>query len=316
MIVVTAAGGRTGTAITRSLSERGLAVRALVGSSWGFFALPDLSPRAARSAGTRATEIAQASAMVPGPASELVPINPVVASWASECEEDPLSVPLAEKGDLLTTATRLMLDHGADQAEGLYQIWDTTTWFVSSEGHRIDQRIRECGAGISATAPISAPAVSLALDGSKAQRSAAAILPDGTHAAANIRPSKVAGVAAYAFYRDALGRTSPRGGGCFRCEFDFVATTGQSNSEGAKGPYVGVGFGQVWDALGMKPKTNAQSTPFPLTGSLAAGADAAWLDATGPTASPCPAAFACASCANTDCVAMPDAVRADDSSRP
>src|SRR5690606_22294648 len=41
---------------------------------------------------------------------------------------------------------------GADHAEGVYQIWDTTKWFVSSEGHRIDQRIRECGAGISATA--------------------------------------------------------------------------------------------------------------------------------------------------------------------
>ena len=27
----------------------------------------------------------------------------------------------------------------ADVAEGLYQIWDTTKWFVSSEGARIDQ---------------------------------------------------------------------------------------------------------------------------------------------------------------------------------
>ena len=43
-------------------------------------------------------------------------------------------------------------EHGADLAEGLYQIWDTSKWFVSSEGHRIDQHIRECGAGISATA--------------------------------------------------------------------------------------------------------------------------------------------------------------------
>src|SRR5436305_215867 len=37
-------------------------------------------------------------------------------------------------------------------AEALYQIWDTRKWFVSSEGHRIDQHIRECGGGISATA--------------------------------------------------------------------------------------------------------------------------------------------------------------------
>ena len=45
-----------------------------------------------------------------------------------------------------------MREHGADLAEGLYQIWDTRKWFVSSEGHRIDQHIRECGAGITATA--------------------------------------------------------------------------------------------------------------------------------------------------------------------
>src|SRR5437773_1501191 len=45
----------------------------------------------------------------------------------------------------------LRQDAGADQAEGLYQIWDTRKWFVSSEGHRIDQHIRESGAGISAT---------------------------------------------------------------------------------------------------------------------------------------------------------------------
>jgi len=44
-----------------------------------------------------------------------------------------------------------MREHGADIAEGIYQIWDTTKWFVSGEGHRIDQHVRECGAGISST---------------------------------------------------------------------------------------------------------------------------------------------------------------------
>jgi TldD protein len=64
---------------------------------------------------------------------------------------DPLAVPLSEKGDLLVHATKAMSEHGADLAEAIYQIWDTRKWFVSSEGHRIDQHIRECGAGISAT---------------------------------------------------------------------------------------------------------------------------------------------------------------------
>ncbi|MGC5021470.1 TldD/PmbA family protein [Micromonospora sp. DT47] len=129
----------------------GLGVRALVGSSWGFHAVPDLSDAAARDAGRRAAAIAAASARVPGPPIDLVPAGAAVASWASECRVDPLGVPLSDKGDLLVEATGTMRSHGADLAEGLYQIWDTAKWFVSSEGHRIDQRIRECGGGISAT---------------------------------------------------------------------------------------------------------------------------------------------------------------------
>jgi TldD protein len=132
--------------------DAGVGVRALVGSSWGFFATPDLSGAAARAAGSRATAIARASAAVSGPPADLVAIAPATGSWASPCQVDPLGVPLAVKGDLLVRATRTMREHGADFAAGLYRVWDTTKWFVSSEGHRVDQHIRECGAGIEATA--------------------------------------------------------------------------------------------------------------------------------------------------------------------
>jgi TldD protein len=130
----------------------GLGVRALIGSSWGFYAVPDMSDEMARSAGARAAEIATASAGLPAPLTDLVPSAPAVGSWSSGCAIDPLAVPLSDKGDLLTAATLAMREHGAHHAEGLYQIWDTKKWFVSSEGHRIDQHIRECGGGISATA--------------------------------------------------------------------------------------------------------------------------------------------------------------------
>jgi TldD protein len=131
--------------------DAGIGVRALVGSSWGFYAVPDLSDAAARAAGARAAKIAAASARVAGPDTGLVPVTAATGSWASACEVDPLSVPLSDKGDLLVHATKTMAAHGADVAEGLYQIWDTNKWFVSSEGHRVDQHIRECGGGISAT---------------------------------------------------------------------------------------------------------------------------------------------------------------------
>jgi TldD protein len=132
--------------------DAGVGVRALIGSSWGFYAVPDVSEKAAREAGAMATAIAAASASVPGPPGDLVPTTATTGSWASPCELDPLTVPLSDKADLLVRATALMREHGADQAEAVYQIWDTRKWFVSSEGHRIDQHIRECGAGLSATA--------------------------------------------------------------------------------------------------------------------------------------------------------------------
>ena len=90
---------------------------------------------------------------MPGPAVDLVRSAEARADcWASGCEVDPLGVALSAKGDLLVGRDR----RGArgrrrPSPRALYQIWDTRKWFVSGEGHRIDQHIRECGGGISAT---------------------------------------------------------------------------------------------------------------------------------------------------------------------
>ena len=133
-------------------ADSGIGVRALVGSGWGFFAVSDLGDRAVREAGVVAAEIAVASALVSRPSPGLVASEPVSASWASGCATDPFNVGLSDKGDLLVRATTMMTEHGADLAEAVYHLWETRKWFVSSEGHRIDQHIRESGAGITATA--------------------------------------------------------------------------------------------------------------------------------------------------------------------
>ncbi len=133
----------------------GVGVRALVGSSWGFFATPTLSNRAARAAGEQAAAIASASAIVSGPPAELAasPSPPAQAHWESKWTEHPIDdIGLSEKGDLLVDVTQLINGAGVHLAEASYAVWDTEKWFVSSEGHRISQRIVECGAGMSATA--------------------------------------------------------------------------------------------------------------------------------------------------------------------
>jgi TldD protein len=79
---------------------------------------------------------------------ELVAVPPQVGGWSSECLEDPFAVPLSEKGDLLTSVTTTMKAAGVAVAEALCQAWDTRTAFVSSEGARIGQHVRETGAGM------------------------------------------------------------------------------------------------------------------------------------------------------------------------
>ncbi|MEO6122688.1 MAG: TldD/PmbA family protein [Ilumatobacteraceae bacterium] len=133
-------------------SDSGLGVRSMVGSGWGFFAVADLADSSVREAGRKAAEIAAASGLVGRGDSSLVPSEPVTGSWSSDCAIDPFEVALSVKGDMLVRATELMREHGADLAEAMCQSWETRKWFVSSEGHRIDQHIRESGAGIMATA--------------------------------------------------------------------------------------------------------------------------------------------------------------------
>jgi TldD protein len=130
----------------------GIGVRALIGAGWGFASTADLEPDAIRRAGREAAAIASASASVSGPDLELAPVEAQRARWENEVVEDPLSVPLAEKAGLLTGVTRAMREHGADVAQASYDVWETRKWLVSSEGHDIEQHIRECGASMSATA--------------------------------------------------------------------------------------------------------------------------------------------------------------------
>lgn len=131
----------------------GVGVRALVGSSWGFYATSDTSDAAARAAGHQATEIAKASAIVPGPHLELADVDVVEAHWQNPVDEDPFAVPLSDKADLLVEATGTMGETaGVALARGTMGFFGTDKYFVSSQGHRISQRIVESGAEISATA--------------------------------------------------------------------------------------------------------------------------------------------------------------------
>ena len=106
------------------------------------------------------------------------------------------------------------------------------------------------------------------LDGSLAKRASRYTASDGVEVIANLSAKRFDGIAADEFYRAAFGRPTVRGGGCFRTQFDFVATTGQSNSQGADA-MLGVGMFAL-DALGMTANAASPGTPFVLSPSTAA----------------------------------------------
>ncbi|HEY7969104.1 MAG TPA: DNA gyrase modulator, partial [Candidatus Limnocylindrales bacterium] len=83
-----AMSARNGVVEALDREERaGVGVRALIGSSWGFFAVPDVGSAAARRAGEQAAAVARASTLVAGKDLGLAPETPVTGHWESECLE-------------------------------------------------------------------------------------------------------------------------------------------------------------------------------------------------------------------------------------
>jgi TldD protein len=131
----------------------GVGVRALIGSSWGFYATAHPTDADARGAGFRAAETARASAQVPGEPLQLADVPVVEADYETPHDEPPLGVSLPEKVDMLLEVTNAMQAvEGIALARGSLAFWDTDKWFVSSQGHRIHQRLVESGGGFDATA--------------------------------------------------------------------------------------------------------------------------------------------------------------------
>ena len=138
--------------IDREESE-GLGIRVLVNGRWGFAATGRLEEAEILRTARLAVEIARAAARLPGEPVELSPVEPAVASWHGPMKEDPFNVPLEEKVALLVEASRRMQQaKGLAFAESSLDFFRRSTWFVSSDGAKIEQTVVHSGGGIEATA--------------------------------------------------------------------------------------------------------------------------------------------------------------------
>ena len=127
----------------------GLGIRALVGSSWGFYATYDLSDKSLIEAGKKAYLIAKASSKVPGNDFPLADVPIVQDKYVTPHEQNPFKVSSTDQIDLLVSSTHEMKKLGSSIASGRLNFWDTEKWFGSSQGHEIYQNIIESGGGIS-----------------------------------------------------------------------------------------------------------------------------------------------------------------------
>jgi len=129
--------------------KMGIGIRALVGSSWGFYSTYDLSNKSLIESGEKAYQIAKASSSVPGKDFPFADVPIVEDKYITPHEQNPLKVSSTDQIDLLTVSTEEMHKLGSSRAFGRLDFWDTEKWFFSSQGHKIYQNLIESGGGLS-----------------------------------------------------------------------------------------------------------------------------------------------------------------------
>jgi TldD protein len=127
--------------VARSASV-GFGVRVLVNGAWGFAASNRVDPESARTATEQAVDIARANAAIQRTRVRLVPVDPVVTSWASVMRRDPFEVPLDDKIAFLMKVNEAALGvTGVSFINSQLLFVDEQKVFASSEGSRITQRM-------------------------------------------------------------------------------------------------------------------------------------------------------------------------------
>jgi TldD protein len=87
----------------------GIGVRALVNGSWGFAATNQMTSEAVKRVAREAASIARAARSAQRRPVELAPVTPVVGTWRTPVQIDPLEVPIEDKVALLLAANEAAL---------------------------------------------------------------------------------------------------------------------------------------------------------------------------------------------------------------
>jgi TldD protein len=128
-------------------SESGYGVRLIVDNGWGFVGSNSVSRDGVKEAVEQAVKIARASARTTREEIELAPTKVVEDRYESDVKIDPMTVPLEEILELLTSADAAFREASPHvrMTSGRIQARVEDKYLATSEGSRIEQRIVFCG---------------------------------------------------------------------------------------------------------------------------------------------------------------------------
>jgi TldD protein len=139
-------------ALTRN-EDCGFGIRVLYRGAWGFAASSQVNKAEMEKTLDRAWKIARASSRIKEKDIPFAPSPGLVENYRTPVSVDPFSVPLDRKVTLLLEADEVLRRNPRVKiSEAFMGTYEAEKTFASTEGSFIEQRIVECGAGISATA--------------------------------------------------------------------------------------------------------------------------------------------------------------------
>jgi TldD protein len=131
----------------------GFGIRVLIQGAWGFACSSKVTKKEMETVFGKALKIAKASSKAKKNEIIFRQAPPVAGRYQTPILIDPFGVSPERKLDLLLKADEIIRKNkGVKISEAFMGCYKTEKTFASTEGSYIEQEIRECGAGVSATA--------------------------------------------------------------------------------------------------------------------------------------------------------------------
>lgn len=134
--------------VNRSV-DRGMGIRVLVEGAWGFFGTSVVNEKEISRAVKNAVNIGKASARLNDKPVELAPVESFKDDYVSNFKIDPFEISLKEKLEYLAELDGIMAAREELNTRNSHiDFRKTNSYFASSEGTRVSQKIVQSGAGI------------------------------------------------------------------------------------------------------------------------------------------------------------------------